>query len=94
MLLGPRRARSGRSDASLLTMHPTVRRDAGHEPGRERHGAGYPGGRAPKLPARAPEGVDIALWTTALAADAAYVTRIRRTGSGESAEILRIARGG
>ncbi len=92
VLIGPRRARSGRSDTSLYTTHPTARRDAAREPNRSRHGAGYPGGRAPRLPPRAPEGVDITLWTTALTADAAYVTRIRRTSRGETAEILRLAR--
>ena len=92
VLIGPRRARSGRLDESLYTTHSTVRRDAAREPARSRHGAGYPRGRAPRLPPRAPEGIDITLWTTALAADAAYVTRIRRTARGESAEILRIAR--
>ena len=44
--------------ARLFAMHPVARRDAGHERGRERHGAGYPGGKAPKFPERAPEGVD------------------------------------
>ena len=92
VLIGPRCARSGSSDTSLYTTHPTARRDAAREPNRNRHGAGYPRGRAPRLPPRAPEGVDITLWTTALTADAAYVTRIRRTSRGESAEILRLAR--
>ena len=92
VLLGPRRARRGDRDASLLTMHATVRRDPGHEPGRKRHDEGYPRGRAPRLPARAPQGVTITLWSTALAPDAAYVSRIRRTAAGTSNVILRLLR--
>ena len=37
-------------------MHPLVRRDAGYERGRKRHDEGYPNGRAPRPPARAPAG--------------------------------------
>jgi hypothetical protein len=92
VLIGPRRARDGDRDQSLLTMHPSVRRDAGRERGRKRHGQGYPGGRAPKLPPRAPQGVTVTLWSTALAPDAAYVSRIRRTAAGTSNVIVRLAR--
>ncbi len=90
--IGPRRARSGDNDRSLFSMHPVVRRDAGHERGRDRHGAGYPGGQAPKFPERAPEGVAVTLWSTALAPGAAYVTRQRRSAEGTSNTILRISR--
>ena len=79
VLIGPRRARRGDRDRALLAMHATVRRDAGHEPGRKRHREGYPGRRAPRLPARAPAGAAVTLWSTALAPDAAYVSRMRRT---------------
>lgn len=92
VLLGPRRGRSGTADERLYGTHATVRRDAGHEPGHSRHGAGYPRGRAPRLPARAPEGVDLTLWTTALAPAAAYVTSIRRTSAGTATQILRFRR--
>jgi hypothetical protein len=88
VLLGPRRGRSATADVRLYGTHPTVRRDAGHEPGHGRHRAGYPGGRPPKLPARAPAGVDLTLWTTALAPDAAYVTSIRRTAAATTTQIL------
>lgn len=91
VLVGPRRARRGR-DRALLRMHPVVRRDAGYEAGRKRHHEGYPKRRAPKLPERAPDGVTVTLWTTALAPDAAYVSRIRRTASGTSSAIVRLAR--
>ena len=92
VLIGPRRLRRGRGDRSLLRMHPVVRRDAGREPGRERHHEGYPGGRAPKLPERAPPGVTVTLWSTALAPGAAYVSRIRRTSAGTSNTIMRLTR--
>ena len=92
VLLGPRRGRSGRADRRLFSTHATVRRDAGRERGRRRHRAGYPGRRPPRLPARAPSGVEVTLWTTALAADAAYVTRIRRTSRGTATEILTLSR--
>jgi len=91
LLLGPRRG-ARRRDRRLYSMHPTVRRDAGHEPGRRRHGAGYPGHRPPRLPARAPQGVDITLWSTALDAGHAYVSRMRRAGGVTSSEILRFKR--
>jgi hypothetical protein len=92
VLLGPRRARGGRDDRRLFATPPSARRDAGHEPGHHRHGAGYPGGRPPPLPPRAPAGVELTLWTTALAADAAYVTRIVRTSRGTTTEVLTLAR--
>ena len=92
VLIGPRRGRGATRDRSLLRMHPTVRRDAGYERGRRRHAEGYRGGRPPKLPERAPDGVTVTLWSTALAPDAAYVSRIRRTASGTSTAIVRLAR--
>ena len=73
-------------------MHPVVRRDAGRERGRERHAAGYPRGRPPKLAERAPKGVAVTLWSTALAPDRAYVSRLRRAADGTSNTILRLAR--
>lgn len=92
VLLGPRRARAGRGDRVLLTTHATVRRDAGHEPGRRRHNEGYPGRRAPRLPERAPPGVTVTLWSTALAPGAAYVSRSRRTAAGTMSVIVRLPR--
>jgi hypothetical protein len=90
--IGPRRDRSGDRDHSLMSTYPVARRDAGHEPGHERHGAGYPGGKAPKFPERAPEGVSVTLWSTALASGEAFVSRLRRTAEGTSNTILRLAR--
>ena len=90
--IGARRARTGDQDRTLFAMHPVSRRDAGHERGRERHGAGYPDGKAPKFPERAPEGVGVTLWSTALAPNAAYVSRLRRAAEGTSNTILRLGR--
>ncbi|MDP1847188.1 MAG: hypothetical protein Q8K79_05290 [Solirubrobacteraceae bacterium] len=90
--IGARRARSGDRDRTLFRMHAVTRRDAIRERGRARHGAGYPRGRAPKLPERAPEGVTVTLWSTALAPGGAYVSRQRRTADGTSNTILRLAR--
>ncbi len=92
VLIGPRRARRGGRDSSLLTAKPTIRRDLGREPGRHRHAAGYPGGRAPSFPSRPPEGVTTTLWSTALAPDGAYVSRMRRTREGTSTVIVRLSR--
>jgi hypothetical protein len=92
VLIGPRRATRGVADRSLFSMHPVVRRDAGHEPGHERHAAGYPGGRPPQLPERAPKGVAVTLWSTALAPGGAYVSRLRRAVDGTANTILRLGR--
>jgi hypothetical protein len=45
------------------------------------------------LPPRAPAGVDVELWTTALAPGTAYVTRVERSRRGSSIAILALARG-
>jgi len=92
LLIGSRRSRLRRDDRRVFAMHPTVRRDPGHEPGRGRHGAGYPGKRPPRLPTRAPKAVDITLWSTALGAGHAYVSRMHRAGGTTSSEILRFRR--
>ena len=92
VLIGPRRVRRGVRDHSLFSMHPVTRRDAGRERGRLRHGAGYPRRRPPRLPERAPARVTVTLWSTALAPDAAYVSRMRRAPEGTSHTILRLAR--
>jgi hypothetical protein len=82
-----------RGDRFLYGTTPTARRDAGHEPGLEDHRQGYPGGRRPRTPARPPRGVTVTLWTTALAPDAAYVTRLRHFRGGRVASrILRVGR--
>jgi hypothetical protein len=86
--LGPLRAGAGSRDRTLYARLQTAPGDAGFEPGR----ANAPGHRhrAPRQPA--PGRLDT-LWTTALAADAAYVTRLRQpTGAPASAALLRVTR--
>ena len=87
--LGPPTRRSPRRDRRLWSTVPTGRRDAGHEPGdqHKRHGHPHRMWRRPR------RGVSATLWTTALAADAAYVTRLRQiAGKPLVAEILRVPR--
>ena len=68
---------------------PTGYRDAGHEPGNEHKKHGHPH----KMWKRPRRGVSPTLWTTALAADAAYVTRLRQTsGQALATEIVRVDR--
>ena len=87
--LGALRARKVRRDRSLYGTVPTGRRDAGYEPGVEHHQHGYP----QKLPPRPARGVQITLWTTALDASNAYVTRLRQdTGKPMKATLLRVPR--
>jgi hypothetical protein len=75
--LGPIAPADPNADRVLL-VHPSPgQRDREHEHGRRRHRQGYPGRRRAPLPPRAPRGVVATLWTTALSADTAYVTRLR-----------------
>jgi hypothetical protein len=87
--LGPVTRRSPRKDRRLWSTVPTGRRDAGHEPGNEHKKHGQPH----KLWRRPRRGVSGTLWTTALADDAAYVTRLRQvSGQPLVAEIVRVPR--
>lgn len=89
LLAGPLRPRRPSRDRMLYGIAPTAHRDAGHEPGR------FPArGHINKpLWKRAPAGVTLTLTTTALASDAAYVTRVRRRrGAPASAVVLAIDR--
>ena len=74
---------------TAIAVHPSAgRRDREHERGRHRHRHRF---RQP-LPPIAPRGEVQTLWTTALAPDAAYVTRlIARRGLPDTADILRVA---
>jgi hypothetical protein len=87
--LGPVTRRAPRKDRRLWSTVPTGRRDVGHEPGdiHKQHGQPH------KLWKRPRRGVSATLWTTALAEDAAYVTRLRQV-SGQSlvSEIVRVDR--
>lgn len=92
LVIGTRTGPAG-DDEVLFSTLPTARRDSGAEPGRRRHGAGYPGGRPPRLPARPKQGGTLTLWSTALGPGSAYVTRLRAAGRGSAtASILRVAR--
>jgi len=73
----------------VIAVHPSSgRRDREHERGRQRHRHRY---RAP-LPPIAPRGETQSLWSTALAPDGAFVTRIvARAGQPRRADILRVA---
>jgi len=78
-------------DRVLYGTVPTGRRDANHERGRRRHREG-PKSPQPLSPRPKP-GVATTLWTTALDATTAYVTRlVKRTGRPLEAEILRVSR--
>jgi hypothetical protein len=83
--LGPMEARA--ADV-VIAVHPSSgRRDSEHERGRKRHKHPY---RSP-LPPIASPGETQSLWSTALAPDGAYVTRIvARTGEARRADILRV----
>jgi len=87
VMTGPFIPRKVSQDRTLYGTTPTARRDAGHEAGR------FPAkGHINKpLWERPPEGVHDTLTTTATAATAAYVTRVRQLrGANPTAEILRI----
>jgi hypothetical protein len=87
--LGPQRKRNPRRDRRLWSMPPTGRRDAGHEPGKRHHEHGWPR----RLWPRPKRGLSATLWTTALAADVAYVTLLRQvSGAPLEVAILRVDR--
>ena len=87
--IGPQSKRGPRRDRRLWSTVPTGRRDAGHEPGNEHKKHGHPH----KLWQRPRRGLSLTLWTTALSAEAAYVTRLRQiSGHPLDADILRVWR--
>ena len=87
--LGALRKQSVSRDRALYGTFPNNRRDAGYEPGIEHHKHGHPS----KMWPRPPRNVHITLWTTALTADTAFVTRLRQdTGKPMKATLLRVAR--
>jgi hypothetical protein len=77
------------ADDEVLLVHASSgQRDREHDPGRRRH---RHQGQRPQLPPRAAPGVVDTLWTTALTADAAYVTRLHvLQGAPRTADILRV----
>jgi hypothetical protein len=89
LVIGPLGRRPPSRDRPLWATVPTGFRDAGHEPGVQHHAHGHP----KRLWRRPRKGVAATLWTTALAADAAYVTRLRQENGGPPvAELLRVTR--
>jgi hypothetical protein len=86
LVLGPRIARRGRT---LLRIAPAIEADRGYA---TPHGPHRPGARRPRRPPReGPPGTTTTLWTTALAPDAAYVTRLRARHGRTRAALLRVA---
>jgi hypothetical protein len=87
--LGPQSKRGPKRDRRLWSMPPTGYRDAGHEPGKQHHRHGWPR----RLWPRPKKGLSSTLWTTALAADVAYVTLLRQMqGQPLEVAILRVDR--
>jgi hypothetical protein len=88
VLAGPLAPQPTASDRALYDTVPTGRRDAGEEGGRHKDA---PGHRHDLWP-RPAKGVATTLTTTATAADAVYVTRLRqRRGASAETAVLRIA---
>ncbi|HWT95802.1 MAG TPA: hypothetical protein VN238_22570 [Solirubrobacteraceae bacterium] len=72
----------------LLAIAPAISADKGYTTD---HGPHRPGIKRPRrLPKEGPAGTTTTLWTTALAADAAYVTRLRERGSSVRPALLRV----
>ena len=87
--IGSLTRRAVRHDRALYGTVPTGRRDAGHEPGAAHKKHGWP----KQLPPRPRPGVNVTLWSTALAPGSAFVTRLRQdTGKPVKATLLRVPR--
>jgi hypothetical protein len=85
LVLGSRKTGRGRA---LLRIAPAIRADKGYS---TKHGPHRPGVRRPRRPAReGPPGSTTTLWTTALGADAAYVTRLRELRGTTRAALVRV----
>ena len=78
------------NDVALAKIAPAIRYDKGYETafGPHRTVRRYP----KRTPRKDPKGTSTTLWTTALAPDAAYVTRLRHVKNGTIAELLRLER--
>lgn len=87
LVLGGRTGRRGRV---LLRIAPSITADKGFSTGRRPHRRT----RQPTRPRKTgPAGTTTTLWTTALAADAAYVTRVRSSRAGRTTStVLRVGR--
>jgi hypothetical protein len=88
LMAGPIDRSDAKRDRVLFSTVPTGQRDSGHEPGHA-HDPGHKG----TLWAQTKPGVHDTLWTTALSAHAAYVTRLRQlAGRPVQAAVLRVSR--
>ncbi|MDQ3741973.1 MAG: hypothetical protein M3389_13625, partial [Actinomycetota bacterium] len=74
---------------TLLRIAPAIRADKGYSTKHRPHRR-VPRPRRP--PKEGPAGTTTTLWTTALAADAAYVTRLHQRDGATTADVLRLAR--
>jgi hypothetical protein len=74
---------------TLLRIAPAIDADKGYS---TKHGPHRRVPRPRRPPKEGPPGTTTTLWTTALAPDAAYVTRLTQRGSRTSADLLRLAR--
>ncbi len=77
--------RRPRSPRTLLRLGTTADRDEGHQ-----HGHTTQGREPGMCPAGTPHRTDVMLWSTALAANGAYVTLLRPRAARPSAEIVRV----
>jgi hypothetical protein len=87
--LGPQTKHAPTHDRRLWSIVPTGRRDAGHDPGKKHFRHGWPR----RLWPRPKLGLTATMWTTALAAETAYVTLLRQmAGQPLQVTILRVPR--
>ena len=86
------------TDRSLFAIAPSARRDSGREGRRRRHAhyrfirGRYRVVAPPPLAPRPARGSTVTLWSTALAPDAAYVTRLTSRGDRTRSVVLSVAR--
>jgi hypothetical protein len=74
---------------SLVRIAPAIEADKGYS---TKHGPHRRVRRPVRPPKEGPAGTTTTLWTTALAPDAAYVTRLRQRGTTTTADVLRFPR--
>jgi cytochrome c biogenesis protein CcdA len=83
------RLRTGGRERVLYRIAATARRDRGYERGHHPHRRPY---APPHQPPRSPRGTTVTLWSTALSARAAYVTRLVNRRGRTSATVVRVRR--
>ena len=87
----PRRGarRYGSAAARSCAIAPAIRADKGYS---TKHGPHRRATHPRRPPKEGPPGTTTTLWTTALAPDAAYVTRLRQRSGATTADVLRLSR--